>query len=241
MKIVGLMVCGAGETDRFLRRPLGQFKELCDDVVVCLNGEDKERDKLVKDYGFWSYRDDREWGREQDRLKTDLLARIVKLRPDWVLPLDADEEFADMTREKLEELASERRACYYYVVNHWGDESHYHRGLSFWNIRYFKVLPQFGLRYLKKPLHCGLAPPYAYNFGSYVPYVLRHYGLMSEEDRKRKVERYKKYDPQAKHKSRQYYEALSQETKVATYDLRVLNGKLKADCDKMIHQKKYHD
>src|SRR3990167_5612963 len=133
-KIIGLMVCGPGETERYLEKPLEQFKKLCDDAVICLNGEDAKRDNLIKKYGFWSYRDDREWGKYQPQIKTDLLTKIVKMKADWILPLDADEEFADMTREKLEELTDKKRACYFYIVNHWDDESHYHLGLSFWNI-----------------------------------------------------------------------------------------------------------
>ena len=241
-KIIGLMVCGVGESDRYLEKPLEQFKNLCDDAVICLNGEDKKRDKLIKKYGFWSYRDDREWGLHQPSIKTDLLARIAKMKADYIMPLDADEEFADMTRDKLEELTDGARGCYFYIVNHWNDESHYHRGLSFWNIRFFKLLPAFGLQYLKKPVHCGLAPPYAYKFGTYVPHIVRHYGLMEQEDRDRKVERYKKYDPRAIHKSNLYYEAIAEKgTKVTTYDLQAINNKLKADCDRMIYQKKYKD
>ena len=238
-KIIGLMVCGVGEADRYLEKPLKQFKELCDDAVICLNGEDKKRDRLIKKYGFWTYRDDREWGKFQPQIKTDLLAKIVKMKADWVLPLDADEEFADMTREKLEEMTSGKRGCYFYIVNHWGDPEHYHRGLSFWNIRFFKVIPALGLQYLKKPLHCGLGPPYAYKFGTYTPHIVRHYGLMKKEDRERKVERYKKYDPKAIYKSSNYYDAIAVDMKVATYDLAAINGKLKADCDKMVYQKKY--
>jgi len=238
-KIIGLMVCGPGEADRYLRKPLEQFKNLCDDAVICLNGEDKKRDKLIKEYGFWTYRDDREWGKQQPYIKTDLLARINKMKPDLVVPLDADEEFADMTRDKLEELSSGMRGCYFYIVNHWDDEEHYHKGLSFWNIRYFKVIPSLGLHYQKKALHCGLAPPYAYYYGTYVPHIVRHYGLMKKEDREKKIERYNKYDPSAKFKSKIYYDSLSTSPKVAKYDLEAINNKIKGHCDKMIYQKKY--
>ena len=240
MKIVGLMVCGIGESERYLEKPLNQFKQFCDDVVICLNGEDKKRDKLIKKYGFWSYRDDREWGKNQDKIKTDLLARIMKLKPDWVLPLDADEEFEGMDRKTLEELSRKKRACYFYIVNHWNEEGKYHKGLSFWNIRFFKVKPLLGLTYQKTPLHCGLAPPYAYAYGTYVPYIIRHYGLMNKSDRIKKVERYKKYDPDAKYKSSIYYEAIASEPKhLSTYDGEIITNKLKADCAKMIHQKEY--
>ena len=239
-RIIGLMVCGVGETERYLEKPLNQFKKLCDDAIICLNGEDKKRDALIKKYGFWSYRDDREWGKNQDKIKTDLLAKIVKMKPDWVLPLDADEEFAQMDRATLEGLTDKKRACYFYIVNHWNEEGKYHRGLSFWNIRFFKVKKELGLVYQKTPLHCGLAPPYAYVYGSYVPFVIRHYGLMKKEDREKKVERYKKYDPNAKYKGKVYYDAIASEPRyVATYNEGELFNKIRSDCNKMIHQKSY--
>ena len=242
MKIVGLMVCGPGEVDRFLRRPLEQFKKLCDDVVICLNGNDENRDRVIKDYGFWSYHDDREWGIYQPKIKTDLLKRIGKLRPDWVLPLDADEEMVDMTRQTLEEISSERRACYYYIVNLWNDEFHYKRAISFWNIRFFKFMPSMGLEYIKKPVHCGLAPPYAYTFGTYVPHLVRHYGLMKSEDREKKVERYSRYDPQAKHLGlKSWYDALRQDGTGTFYDEVAVTMKIREEVSKMIHQKKYHE
>ena len=235
------MVCGQGESERYLEKPLRQFEKLCDDAVIACNGEDKKRDKLIKKFGFWSYRDDREWGVHQPSIKTDLLKKISGLKPDWVLPLDADEEFADMDRDKLESLTEKRRACYFYIVNHWNSEGQYHRGLSFWNIRFFRYLPVLGTEYLKKPLHCGLAPPYAYSYGSYVPHVLRHYGLMKKEDREKKVERYREYDPRAIHKGSDYYEAIAQDPKVATYDLESVNNKIKEYTAKMLYQKQYTD
>lgn len=242
MKIVGLMVCGPGETNRYLERPLGCFKRFCDDAVIVLNGEDPKRDRLIKSYGFWAYRDDREWGIHQPHIKTDLIKKIGKLKPDWIIPLDADEEFDSiLTREEFEKMAEEKRGCYFYVVNHWGDKNHYHRGLSFWNIRYFKYMPSLGLQYMKKPLHCGLAPPYAYFYGTYVPHLIRHYGLMKKEERNRKVERYNLYDPRMEHKSPIYYEAIAGEAKPATFDEEAVLNKIRNDVSKMFHQKKYND
>src|SRR3990172_7251031 len=155
MKIVGLQVCGVGETDKYLEFTFKEFKKLCDDTVICCNGEDKKRDEIIKQYGFWSYRDDREWGIHQPTIKTDLLARVARLRPDWIVPLDADEVFeSGFTREKLEALTKDKHGCYFYIVNLWNDETKYSKGLSFWNIRFFKYLPAKGMQYLKKPLHC---------------------------------------------------------------------------------------
>lgn len=128
---------------------------------------------------------------------------------DWVVANDADEIFdRRLTREGLDELAKTGVGYYFFVVNLIDDEEHWAWG--FWNIRFFKLVPELGLQYLKKPVHCGLAPPYAYKYGNYAPYILKHYGLMSKESRKKKVERYKKYDPNAQYKDRSYYDFLKE-------------------------------
>lgn len=206
------MVCGA-EADRYLEASLKEFKRLCDDAVIALNHADKRTEKLIKDYGFWCYHDDREWGIHQPSIKTDLLKRIGNLNPDVILPLDSDEVFdSTFTRKELEEWSDKYPACYFYIVNLWNSPDRQRKSLGFWNIRMFNWRPDLGLDYQKKNLHCGLGPPWAYNYGAYIPHLVKHYGLMKAEDRQKKVERYEKFDPQAKWKDRSYYEALKAET-----------------------------
>lgn len=212
MKIVGQLVCGPGEADRYLRETLEEFKRLCDDVIVCFcNAGEKERE-LVRSYDFRSYEDNREWGKFQPYIKTDLLRRILLLEPDWIIVMDADETMPSMTREKFERYAAGREAMQMYVVNLWNDPEHYSRTLSFWNVRAYKADPDKGVQFLKKPVHCGNAPPYFYSLpakASYVPEILLHKGLMLPSDRQKKSTRYQQYDPDAIHKGREYYDSLA--------------------------------
>lgn len=216
MRIIGFMVCGPGEADRYLEASLKEFKRLCDDAVICGNNTDPKTEKMIKKYGFWFYRDDREWGLEQPNIKKDLLVRVGNLKPDWIIPLDSDEVFApEFTREEAEKLmTSTEIAWYFMIVNLYNDSEHFAHDVGiqrFWNIRFYKFLPRYGLEFQKKRLHCGLAPPIAYQYGWYAPFYVEHYGLMKPEDRQRKVERYDKYDPNARMKSREYYEDLRKE------------------------------
>jgi hypothetical protein len=237
MKVVGFMVCGPNE--KYLKGTLDTFKRLCDDAVIATNNADEGTKKLIKDYGYWTYEDNREWGVNQPHIKTDLLAKVGKLHPRVVVPLDADERFdSSYTRELLERYAQEYPACYFYIVNHWNDEAHHRKSLGFWNIRQFNYLPEYGTTYLRKNLHCGLGPPWAYYYGSYVPHFVHHYGLMEAEARKRKVERYEKYDPNAKWKDRAYYEALKTETIGSSFDEKEMLEKLREEVGKMGSQKK---
>lgn len=236
MKVVGLLVCGPNE--KYLKGTLDTFKKLTDDVVIATNNADQETKRLISKYGFWQYEDNREWGIHQPSIKTDLLQKIGKLNPGVVVALDADERFDSSYTRELVERYAEHKACYFYIVNHWNDPEHHRKSLGFWNIRQFNWSPEYDNRYIRKNLHCGLGPPWAYHYGSYVPHFIHHYGLMEAEARKRKVERYEKYDPTAKWKDRAYYEALKTETIGSSFNEQEMLAKLQEEVSKMGNQKK---
>lgn len=229
MKIVGQLVCGPGEADHWLKETLDEFARLCDDVIVCLCNPTEKEKRLVRKYDFRSYEDNREWGKYQPAIKTDLLKKIHKLGADWILVLDADETVPTVSRETLEELTIGRESCYFYVVNLWNDEEHYSRTLSFWNVRFYKSDASKGTQFLRKPVHCGNAPPYFYTQPakiSYVPHILLHKGLMLPAARRLKAERYNIYDPRAEHKGREYYDALMVEGTGTLYNKDIVIKKI---------------
>lgn len=235
MKIVGQLVCGPGEADRWLKQTLETFQRLCDDVIVCLCNAGPKEKKMVASFDFRAYEDNREWGRKQPYIKTDLLRRIHLLKPDWILPLDADETMS-VSRGTLEGLTIGRESCYFYVVNLWNDEEHYSRNLSFWNVRFYKADESKGVQFLKRPVHCGNAPPYFYSLSAretYVPHILFHRGLMKPEDRKAKARRYDLYDPYADHKGREYYDALLAEGTGTAYNESIVTKRLYDYCQSL--------
>ena len=237
MRIIGLMVVGSGEADRYLEASLKELKRLTDDAMIVCNNTDEKTEKLITQYGYEWYRDDRVWGIHQPSIKTDLLIKIgEKLKPDWIIAIDADEVFApEFTREEAEKLASKGEIAWYFmVVNLYNDEKHFAHDVGiqrFWNIRFYKYLPEYGLQFLKKSLHCGLGPPIAYRYGWHAPYYLLHYGLMRPEDRQKRVDRYAKFDPNAQFKGRAYYEDLGRELQMRDFDAQGLLRKLKESVD----------
>lgn len=236
MKIIGQLVCGPGEADRYLEETLKEFARLCDDVIVCLCNATAKEKALVRAYDFRSYEDDREWGKFQPAIKTDLLRRIHKLGGDAILVLDADETVPTLRAQDLRELLSTHEALQLYVVDLWNDVCHYSRALSFWNIRAYKIDQSKEIQFLKKPVHCGNAPPYFYSLPAkktYVPHILLHTGLMRREDRLRKAERYAQYDPQAIHKGREYYDALTADWSGSEYNQEHVLERLRAYCAKL--------
>lgn len=221
IKIVGQGVCGPNEADKYLEETLKEFKRLCDDVIIVTCNAGPKEKMLIRKYGFRSYEDNREWGKHQPDIKTDLLERIVQLEPDWILPLDMDETMPTVDRSILEELTKGRSSCQFYVTNLWNDEEHYARALCFFNVRFYKHTLGMETQFLRKPVHCGNAPPLFYSYPakeSYVPHLLLHKGLMLKEDRMKKIKRYQEYDPNAVHKGEQYYDALKVEGSGTEYN-----------------------
>lgn len=229
MRIIGTMVVGNGEAGRYLRASLDELGRLCDGAVIALNGADAETRRMVEDSGFSHYDDDREWGLYQPRIKEDLARMAGKLVPDWIVSIDADETFGPtVDRAALEELAgNSRTAWYFYVIDLWDDGSHMRQELSFWNVRFWRYAPEYGLLFENKPLHCGLAPAWAYHYGSYAPHALMHSGLIRREDREAKSRRYAKYDANRKLMPGNYYDILLSDRPPEKLDLGWLTEKLR--------------
>lgn len=230
MRIIGIMVCGPHE--KYLTKSLDEFKRLCDDAIIATNNADDETIKLIDSYGFKHYEDNREWGLSQPDIKTSLLTKAGELSPDWIVAIDADEVFApSFTREEAEKLTQTGEVAYYFlVVNLYNDEQHFAHGAGvqqFWNIRFYKYMPEYGLQFQRKALHCGLGPPITYKYGWHAPFYLLHYGLMDKADRERKQARYRKYDPNKKYKAGAYYDELGQELPMRKFDPEGLLRKLR--------------
>lgn len=231
-KITGIGVCGKGEASRYMEKTMQEFKRLCDDVLIVTNNATQDEIDLIERYGFDHYEDSREWGIEQPNIKTDLLTKAGEKNPDWIIALDMDEVFApEFTREEAERLMDTPEIAYYFmIVNLYNDEQHFAHDVGiqrFWNIRFYKYAPEYGLQFQRKNLHCGLGPPIMYRYGWHAPYYVLHYGLMKEEDRAKKVLRYQEYDPNGKFKAGEYYNDLQRELKMHVLDTQGLLNKLK--------------
>ena len=205
-KVIGYAVIGSGEAQRYLRATLDEFKRLADHTVIVGNNISANERQMIAEYGFELIEDYREWGTSQHKIKQDLMYYLTRYDPQYLICLDGDEVFdPTLTKDKLIELLEKYNALYFYIVNLWNDG--WNRKWSFWNIRAWKW--NGDTRILNKPLHCGLAPEWCYYYASYVPYFVKHYGLMKKEDRQKKIERYQKFDPKAQYKDKSYYEALA--------------------------------
>lgn len=220
------MVVGTGEVHRYLKRTLPDMAALVDEVVVACNATDKATRKYLAEfqqataYDMTKY----EWGREQWKIK-DICYRkfITPRRPDWVLCLDSDELLDQrIARSGLEELASRNEIAFtFWCIQLWNDDKHMRVDGgwgNFRNVRFYKHIPEADPSFQRTPLHCGLAPKYAYNWAADSEFVFEHYGYMKAADRERKIARYQKYDPKALYHTKEWYDSIGQPGHIVEYD-----------------------
>lgn len=210
MRIIGYGIAGPGEANRYMKATLDCFKRLCDEVIILCNNTDKAEHDLIDSYGFKRVSDRREWGRWQWKIKQDFIERDIKQvaqKGDMLVCLDMDEVLdKHLTREWIK--AAPLDAYHVFVVDLWNEG--YKPQSCFWNVRMWRWNGE--TKFKPKPVHCGLAPEWAYHYHRHAPFLLMHYGLKEKEARLRRVERYKKYDPHAEHLSKDFYDMLNEDT-----------------------------
>jgi hypothetical protein len=211
-RVIGYGICGPGEANRYMKDTLDCFKRLCDEVVILCNNADKPEHDLIDSYGFTRVSDRREWGAHQWRIKQDFIERDIKQiakEGDMLVCLDMDEVLDDScTKEWL--LEAPLDAYHVYVIDLWNDPQHFKLESCFWNVRIWRWNGE--TKFKAKPVHCGLAPEWAYHYHRHAPFMLLHKGLMLPEDRARKIKRYERYDPHAEYLDRKYYDMLRSNT-----------------------------
>lgn len=226
MKIIGYGICGPGEANRYMRETLDCFARLCDTVIILCNNTTRAENDLIDSYGFERVSDRREWGLHQWKIKQDFIERDIKQiadAGDMLVCLDMDEVLdKHLDREWI--LAAPLDAYHVFVVDLWEDG--YKPESCFWNVRLWRWNGE--TKFKAKPVHCGLAPEWAYHYHRHAPFILKHYGLKDKENRLRKIERYKKYDPHGEHLDKKYYDMLSSDS-CKPFDEDLLHEKIAAE------------
>jgi GT2 family glycosyltransferase len=171
LRIVGSMLVG-NEMGRFLEETLAYvLPRVCRLVIV----DDASTDGTAGLLEEWRakcpekmvvYRNKKSMFREDEHLaREDLHYKALKEAPDWILPLDADEELSKAFDRERDVLVKRGTACDFPIVHYWGDR-HTRRVDGFWgvqsNVRFYPVRWDKKQDFYCQPLHCGSAPLYAY-------------------------------------------------------------------------------
>lgn len=210
MRVIGYGICGDGESKRYLEKTLDEFQRLCDKTIILGNNISHGEREMIKRYGFMLVEDNREWGIDQWKIKQDFLKKEVSriaTDGDMMVCLDMDEVIPRLDKQWI--LNAPLDAYQVFIVDLWNDELHYKPESCFWNVRLWRWNGDCDFK--QKPVHCGLAPMWAYHYNRFAPFILLHYGLMTKADRQKKIARYAKYDPTAKHLEQKFYDMLAED------------------------------
>lgn len=238
-RFIGSCIVG-NENGKYLIECVSDYidRKLVDYVdIVCDNSNEEtmqEIEELKKKYSNIKvhYHDFQLFGYAENKLRERAIDYALSQNPYAIIPFDADEKWEEeLTREKAEKLLKKGESWDLLVAHYW-DSREKIRIDGIWgmqkNVRLFKVNPKVKQTFYNKNLHCGSAPIYAYNKRQTCAYVFKHYGHMRKEDREKKVQRQKKFDPHMKLENAGVYMGDREDNvKTELYDRNLLLSKWK--------------
>ena len=151
------------------------------------------------------------------RLRKLQWEETVKMNPEWILFLDADEIFENKFKNEIRFVLASDPSVYVYKFRRYDfwDRTHY-RDDSLW--RAHNTYDVFMLRYdetfkycfaRRTNQHCGRMPSnIKYLKWGHSELKLKHYGWIGEEKRKEKYDRYMRLDPEGKDGSLAQYKSI---------------------------------
>jgi glycosyltransferase involved in cell wall biosynthesis len=208
------------EANGYLRRVLESARKYINDAVIIDDASSDETVQICKevlrDIPLHLVQNTESKFANEVELRRQQWEETVKVNPEWILNLDADEifekKFADQVRDLL--IENEVDVYTFRLYDMW-DEWFYrddiywcaHKAYSPFLIRY---KPGIEYHWRNTPQHCGRFPLTAVEFPRQKQSDLRlmHYGWATLERRKAKAERYARLDPEAKYGWKAQYESI---------------------------------
>lgn len=210
------------EGDRYLKEVLESAKKYIDNAVIIDDGSTDNTIEIIKEVlkGI-PYRliiNEVSKFHNEVELRKQQWNETIKLNPDWIMFLDADEIIEDKFKDYAKILMENTEVDGYLfrLYDFWNNEEY--REDNFWNAhsiyRLFLIRYQENFNYMFKEVaqHCGRMP---YNCLK-LPYLLttlriKHYGWAKEEDRISKYNRYMKLDPNGEYGDINQYKSILDE------------------------------
>jgi glycosyltransferase involved in cell wall biosynthesis len=229
-RVIGLMLV-KNESQRYLRRVLNQYRELCDMTIVLDDCSTDDTVDVCKEYTPYVYESSESlWAVNevhQRRRLWNMLREHDAEDGDWVLYLDADETIANtnllVPLLSAADAVGDIDALSFNLYDMW-DETHY-RDDQYWSAHttewVFMVKYHRGRDYLwnERSLHCGRFPTNAVSGFYPTKIAVQHWGWAKPEDRKKKYERYMQADPEGTFGwLEQYHSILDPEPHLVPFD-----------------------
>lgn len=206
------------EENRYLRRMLESVREYITDALII---DDASTDRtpalcveILRGIPFRLIRNNVSKFSHEVSLRRQQWEETLKMNPDWILALDADEIFEKKAATEMKQLAADPSAdSYFFRLYDLWDEEHY-RSDRYWSAhetwRPFMIRwrPEMRVRWNEMAQHCGRFPAIECLQPKRSQLRLKHYGWAKPEERLAKYERYRRLDPDAKYGWKEQYDSI---------------------------------
>jgi len=196
------------EADGFLRDCLQSAKKYADFILII---DDASTDETVKicqeilaDFPHKIIVNEVSLFANETVLRSLQWKESLKLNPEWILILDADQIFEDRVVGQMNKLLeTDKDAIYFHEYDFW-NESEYRedelwRAHLNWRLFIVRNKREESYSFRNMAQHCGSFPTQAYHYSYHLSDLrVKHFGWSREVDRKRKFKRYMKLDPDGK-------------------------------------------
>ncbi|WP_138751222.1 glycosyltransferase [Paenibacillus sinopodophylli] len=210
------------EADRYLREALEHHREYIDHAVIIDDGSTDHTGDIVHEYlagiPLVYIRNESSQFHNEVKLRTQQWQETIRIQPQWILNMDADEYFEDKFKDAIPALLEgQNTLAYMFRLYDFWSEDHYREDF-YWNAH--AVYRPFLLKYVEgypyewkqTPQHCGRFPQNIYSVPHQTSELrVKHWGWARPEDRLHKYERYKQLDPNAVYGWKEQYESILDE------------------------------
>lgn len=212
---ITLSIVIRNEADRYLRRVLTQAKKYVSNVLIIDDASTDSSvalcEEILVGIPYKIIRNQVSSFSNEVELRSQQWEETIRMQPDWIMILDADELFEEKAIEELPKLAKDpSKDSYFFRLYDMWSETHY-RSDDHWcaHFTYRPFMIRYDstaqIRWNQKPQHCGRFPLLQLKHPGYSPLRIQHLGWSSLHDRKEKAKRYKQMDPEGKYGSISQY------------------------------------
>jgi len=217
---VTLSMIMKNEAGRKLRECLEEARHYIDEAVIIDDGSTDNSvviaEEVLKDIPHRIICNTKSKFANEINIRKQQWEETIKMNPEWILNIDADQIFEVKMRETIYYLINQNEidAWLFRLYDFW-DETHYredgmwcaHQAWGWCSLLRYR--PGFNYVWKETPQHCGHFPRNIYD----LPYArssmrLKHYGWANEADRIAKYHRYMLLDPGAKYGSQAQYDSI---------------------------------
>lgn len=207
------------EEKRYLKEVLNKAKEYIDNAVIIDDASNDNTINIIKeelkDIPYILIENKESKFSNEYELRKQQWEETIKINPDWIIFLDADEILEDKFKDKVKDMINNKEVDGYLfrLYDFWDNENYRddilwcaHNTYRLFLIRYQE---NFIYKFKNTAQHCGRIPYNCIN----LPYSIsdlriKHYGWAKESDRIAKYNRYMELDPKGEFGDMNQYKSI---------------------------------